>query len=295
VYLANQIDHYHNTFFMSRKKKIDSKEAGLEIGLHIFKFFFKSEYLHYGLFTEGMEADIQLLAQAQEKYAEMIISHIPAGVKTILDVGCGSGRMAEKMLGKGYQVDCVSPGILLTDYVREKLGNRSEIFNCRFQDLQTSKRYDLILFSESFQYMPFHDSLGGAAKLLNKNGYLIICDFFKTNAPGKSLLGGGLPYDEWLQEKEKYPFTILKEQDITRETSKTIDIVNAFSREVLLPVWRIAFLLAEDRFPLIMKFIKWKYRKKLSKIENKHLSGQRNGENFIKYKKYMFYLMQKKD
>jgi cyclopropane fatty-acyl-phospholipid synthase-like methyltransferase len=280
---------------MGRKKKIDSKEAGLEIGLHLFKFFFKSEYLHYGLFTDGMKADVQNLYQAQENYTQFLLSNIPAGVKTILDVGCGSGKIAETLLNKGYKVDCVSPGNLLTKYVMNKIGSRIEMFNSRFQDVQTDKRYDMVLFSESFQYMPFKDSMSGAAKYLNKGGHVMISDFFKTDAEGKSLLGGGLPYNEWLEAKKLFPFTIIKEQDITQETSKTIDIVNELSQEVLLPTWRVVFMLAEDRFPTLMKLVKWKYKKKLDKMETKHLSGERNGANFIKYKKYMFYLMKKND
>jgi len=196
---------------MARKKTIDSKEAGLEIGLHLFKFFFKSEYLHYGLFTDGMAADVDNLAKAQENYTQFLLSNIPAGIKTILDVGCGSGKIAETLLNKGYKVDCVSPGTLLTKYVVDKIGGRIEMFNCRFQDLQTDKRYDMVLFSESFQYMPFQDSMAGAAKYLNKGGHVMISDFFKTDAPGKSLLGGGLPYNEWIEAKKQMPFTIIKE------------------------------------------------------------------------------------
>jgi hypothetical protein len=36
---------------MARQKKVDSKEVALEIELLIFKFFLKTEYLHYGMFT----------------------------------------------------------------------------------------------------------------------------------------------------------------------------------------------------------------------------------------------------
>jgi hypothetical protein len=54
-------------------------------------------------------------------------------------------------------------------------------------------------------------------------------------------------------------------------------------------------MLAENRYPHLLKLVKWKFRNKIAKIENKHFSGQRTGENFKKYKKYMFYLFQKRD
>ena len=275
-----------------RKHKLDSKAVGLELGLRVYKFFLKSEYLHYGYFKDGLEADVANLKRAQENYAEMIFSGIPAGTTTILDVGCGSGKTAEELLKRGYHVDVVSPGVILTDYVRKKLEGKAEIFQCRFEDLVTDKKYDLILFSESFQYIPMDKSIPGALKLLNPGGYIIASDFFSTEREGRSKLGGGHDYQEWMKYKQSYPVKTLVENDITYETSLTIDIVNQLNAEVIHPVWISAWALAEDRFPTIVKLVRRFYRKKLHKLEDKHFTGRRNGELFRKYKKYMFYVFQ---
>lgn len=279
---------------MGRKKTVDSKEVGLEIGLHIFKFFLKTEYLHYGYFSDGLEADISNLAEAQKRYAGHLKSNIPEGTKSILDVGCGSGRFAKELMDAGYQVDAVSPGKILTKRAKELLGDTSTIFQTKFQKLETEKKYDLILFSESFQYIPLDESVPKALSLLNTGGYIMICDFFKTDPEKKSKLGGGHDFNAFLEQLTKYPLEIIKEEDITKETSPTIDLVNQFSKEVLYPSYTLGFLLAEDRFPFLTKLVKWKYRKKLEKIEKKHFSGERSGENFKKYKKYMFYLLKVK-
>lgn len=276
---------------MGKVKKVDSKEVGLEIGLHFFKFFCKSEYLHYGFF-EGIETDIQNLAKAQEKYAELLISNIPEGVKTILDVGCGSGRMARTLLEKGYQVDCVSPGTLLTNYVRDTLGNRIELYNCKFEDLKTTKKYDLVMFCESFQYIPIDRSIPGAIDILKPGGFILVSDFFQTDEPGKSPIGGGHKFKEWEEKKAIFKIDPIRERDITKETAPTLDLVNQMTMELVYPIWNVVFRLAEDRFPWALKFFKWKYKKKLAKLENKHFQGQRSGVNFSRYKKYMFYLFQ---
>ncbi|MFH1297922.1 MAG: class I SAM-dependent methyltransferase [Bacteroidota bacterium] len=247
--------------------------------------------MHYGLF-EGIEIDIQHLAQAQENYAQFLFSTIPDGVKTILDVGCGSGRMAHTLLEKGYQVDCVSPGTLLTNYVKETIGNRIELYNCKFEELKTTKKYDLVMFSESFQYIPMDRSIPGALDVLNPGGFIIVSDFFQTDEPGKSPMGGGHKFTEWGKKKAKFNLKQLKERDITKETAPTFDLVNQMTMEFLYPIWNVVFKLAEDRFPWVIKFIRWKYKKKLSKMENKHFQGQRTGANFARYKKYMFYLFQ---
>ncbi len=278
---------------MGRRKKVNSKEAGLEIGLHFFKFFLKSEHLHYGYFKD-LEIDITNLAIAQQQYAEYLIDLIPNGVRSILDVGCGSGKLAEMLIQKGYEVDAVAPGNQLSSYAKNKLGDHVELFNSRFEDLSTDKKYDLILFSESFQYIPIKEALDGAIHHMHDEAYVLIADFFKTDPNGESLLGGGHDFSDWMKELTSYPFDIRKEEDITEHTAPTIDLVQELSNEVLKPSWKVIFDLAEDRFPLALKFLKWKYKNKLDKLEKKHFTGQRTGANFKKYKKYMLYILQKK-
>lgn len=272
-------------------RKVDSKEVGLEIGLLVFKYFLDTEYLHYGLFNNGLAPEVRNITQAQINYAEFLKSNIPAGVKSILDVGCGSGRFALELLNSGYTVDCVSPGTILTDHVRSLVGGRSEIFNAKFEDVVTTKKYDMILFSESFQYIPMDKSFTNALAFLNPGGHIMICDFFKTDPENKSLLGGGHKFDEYLDVVKKYPVTTVKEQDITRETSPTVDLANKLTMEVAFPAYKLVFMLVEDRFALLAKLARRFYKKKLDKLETKNFSGKRTGENFLKYKKYMFYLL----
>jgi len=133
--------------------KVELKEVGLDIGLAFARHFYKTDYLHYGYWPEALSVDPANVLEAQENYANLLLKHIPDGVNSILDVGCGSGKFSEKLLDAGYSVDCVSPSPNLTKHVRERLGERVEIFECRYEDLKTKKYYDLILCSESFQYL----------------------------------------------------------------------------------------------------------------------------------------------
>lgn len=279
-------------FKKKKNRKIDSKEVGLEAGLMILNFFLKTEYLHYGYFINGLEADVTNLKKAHENYTEMLMSHIPAGTKTILDVGCGSGKTAQVLSLKGYQVDCVSPGQLLTSYARKITPEQVQFYQCKFENIITAKKYDLILFSESFQYIPMDKSILNAKRLLNGGGYIMVSDFFNNDPEHKSKLGGGHDYAEWLQFKDSYGIKTLVENDITAETAPTISIGDQFYSEVLGTVWSSVWALVEDKFPLVVKLVRRIYRKKIAKLEKTHFSGEINGENFIKYKKYMFYLFQ---
>src|SRR5947207_1458926 len=98
--------------------------------------------LHYGYWPEGLPPVPQNLAQAQAHYTDFLVSHIPAGVKSVLDVGCGAGNTARKLLERGFTVDCVSPNGVLTGVAKQVLQGRGDIFETRFQDLQTERRYE---------------------------------------------------------------------------------------------------------------------------------------------------------
>src|SRR5690606_11221288 len=69
------------------------------------KFFLDitgTDYLHFGMWEPGDPLELEYLQAAQERYAEHLLSLIPKGVRSILDVGCGVGGNARKMAERGY-------------------------------------------------------------------------------------------------------------------------------------------------------------------------------------------------
>ena len=187
-------------------RKVELKEIGLDIGLAFSKHFYKTDYLHYGYWPEDLSVEPSNVFQAQENYANYLLKNIPEGVNSVLDVGCGSGKFAEKLIENGYLVDCVSPSSNLSKHVRNRLGNRSVIFETRFEDLETEKCYDLILCSESFQYLLLEEAISKIKKLLNSEGYLLICDFFKRDVPGESPVSGGHRIKRFFKYMDSQPF-----------------------------------------------------------------------------------------
>jgi len=274
-------------------KKCVSREIGLGIGAIFGKYFLKTQHLHYGYWTSELEIDIANLHIAQENYAQFLVSHIPDGVKTILDVGCGFGETAKKLLDMGYQVDCVSPSPFLSKQARELLGNASYIFECYYEQLQTENRYDLILFSESFQYIDIEEAIEKTLGFLNQGGYVLICDFFKKESPYKSPLSGGHPLTRFYNIVSEYPLESVKDLDITEGMAPTLDIANDMFKEVIEPTANLSQQLLENRYPFMSKFVKWVYRKKINKINEKYFTGERTGENFKKFKSYRLLLYKK--
>jgi SAM-dependent methyltransferase len=276
------------------KKDIDTREIGLEVGLILGKYLFHTEDLHYGLWTDGLEVDVSNMAQAQKNHSDLIVSKIPEGVKTILDVGCGVGAFAERLISEGYQVDGVSPSAMFARRARERLGDRAEIFECIYEDLDTEKRYDLVLFSESFQYVKLMPALEKTIELLNHGGHLLICDFFKIPAEGKSALGGGHKLHKFYDRISRYPFEKIEDMDITKETAPNLDLVDDFLKNVGKPVWDLVFDNLDRGYPRINRLVRWRYKRRIDKLEFKYFSGQRNGDEFKRFKSYRLLLYRKK-
>ena len=278
---------------MKKQKKVNSREIGLEIGLIVGTHFLNTEHLHYGYWTSDLNIDLFNLPQAQEDYSNFIISHIPDRAKTILDVGCGIGRFALKLINIGYRVDCVSPSSVLTEHTHNLLADKSHIFECSFEKLETEKRYDVILFSESFQYVNLEKAIQNSIKFLNDNGYLLICDFFKTDAEGKSSIGGGHKLIRFYDIISQYPLKLVKDIDITKETAPNLDIVDDLLTNVGLPIWNLLIQFFSTNYRFIFKFVQWKYNKKIEKINRKYFGGARNADNFEIFKSYRLFLYKK--
>jgi SAM-dependent methyltransferase len=278
---------------VSRTKRKVSREIGLELASLCSKYFLKSEHLHYGYWTGDLQVDVANLHVAQENYVNFLISHIPDGVRKILDVGCGTGQIARKLVDVGYQVDCVSPSPFLSNQARELLGSASCIFECVYEQLQTENRYDLILFGESFQYIDPEQAVKKTLAFLNQGGYLLICDIFKKETSGESTLPGGHPLTMFYNIVSECPLEPVKDLDITEQTAPTLDIVNDVFEQVVEPSVNLTQRLLDNRYPFMSKFLKWFYRKKIEKINRKYFTGEKTGENFRKFKSYRLLLYKK--
>ncbi len=273
--------------------KVDSKEVGLVAGLNVLHFFLGTRDLHYGLWQDDLEVCVQNMPVAQKRYSEFLISHIPDGVRRILDVGCGAGGLASELLERGFEVEGVSPSPLLTEAAQQQAGEAFRIHQGRFEDVEfaADDKFDLVKFSESFQYISLDSVLENAKKRLDPGGYVLICDFFKTGVPGKSVIGGGHPLKKFDQALQQSGLEVLEDIDITRETAPNLDIVDQMGRELFYPTIKLIGYAFDSNHPWLARLFRWKYRRKIDKIQRKYLSGERNGENFARHKVYRLLLL----
>ena len=279
---------------VSKKTQVSSQKIGLDIGLVIGRFFMGSEDLHYGYWPNGKDASVQNFAHAQDSHSKLIMDHIPEKTNSILDVGGGSGNLALKLLDNGYSVDCVIPSEFLAEQAKAKLGNESVIHICGFEQIPTTKTYDLIIFSESFQYVKMDESLHKVGDIISSVGHLLICDFFRRDVPGKSPMGGGHSWQGFKDTISTLPFQQVTDLDISEETAPTIDLLDQFCQDVLMPISEMSGSYLQYKYPYLTKLLNWKLKKRIEKIRRTYLSGELNGDSFKKFKTYRLLLYKRK-
>lgn len=272
--------------------KTKMNEVGLEIGLILGKQLLNTEYLHYGYWTET--PTLAGFPAAQIRYADFLAQHIPAGVKTILDVGCGTGKLAAKLAEMGYEIECISPSPFLSRYARSLLPKGVPVHEYYFQDFPIRRTYDLVLFSESFQYIPLDIVLAQSERCLNPNGHILVCDFFKTGATGQSYHSGGHHLDRFYAKVDDLGLRAEVDLDITPYTSPTLDLYNQFLTDTGAPIFHLLLDTCRTNWPWLAKLIEWKFQKKITKMERKYFSGLKSGENFATFKSYRLIVLGRK-
>lgn len=283
------------------REKMDTRELGLILGQQILNV----DDLHYGYWNDELELSFANLPEAQRRYTEKLLEAFPPASDTrrVLDVGCGTGNTMAALIQRGYRVDGMIPSASLARIVRERLSalsspggaeNDAQVFECKLEEFDTtahSRKYDVILFSESFQYMAMEESFPVLERILLPGGRIIICDFFRTvhdqdGAAGDHAISGGHPLKEFHEQVERRGYRIEMDRDITKHMSPNFKLVNDLLMLKTKPVLETCSLYLGSRYPRSWRFLKWVFRKRWKKLDYKYLSGLRSPETFEKYKSY---------
>ncbi|MEH2394378.1 MAG: methyltransferase domain-containing protein [Nostoc sp.] len=215
-----------------------------------------SSYLHYGYWeplpTAGEELTVTRLRAAQVAYAAKLLSFIPEDTKTVLDVGCGIGGNAAYLCSRGFTVEGLAPDVLQQEKFIKNTNSQVPFYLTRFEDFHTSHSYDLVLFSESSQYIAADDLAQGAARLLSSGGYLLIADMMRSDAGYRQGIFSNCHVVSELQAALiKAGFKLIKTEDISSQIAPTIDLgVDNFRTFGLTTIKYIADIVAIALPPL---------------------------------------------
>lgn len=245
------------------------------------------ERLHYGIWLQDDELSIEKLKKAQERYENYLIENIPDGVKSILDVGCGTGILTKKLIDLGYNVEGLSPDINQKRIFTENIN--AAFHHLAFEDFSETDRYDCLIMSESAQYINIEKIFENSKRALKKSGYLMICDYFVLKNASGELSKSGHDYEVFMNYIKNSDFTIVLENDITESITKTLDIGMDFVERIFKGL-DIGTEKLRERHPHISRFLLWLFKGKIEKLEKQIQLLDSN--EFKKNKTYRFILMQ---
>ena len=269
-----------------RRERLAWQHVGLVAGFLAGRHFVGLNDLHYGYWLDGVEPCLKNLADAQEEYSKFLLSHIPVGVTRILDVGCGAGGLASKLIARGHKVDCVSPSSFLNEQAKNLLGDGAQLYECRYEDFQPAGQYDAIVFCESFQYVDTKRAGELVASQLQCGGSLVICDFFRLPSSEASPIGGGHPLNDFQERFSALPLRLIEDIDITSRAAPTFSVIDKVYSEVLEPIWHEVDVAFAATHPIWSRCVNTLFKKRITKVEQKYFAHRQSAECFKKFKTY---------
>ena len=290
---------------MRESEKMTSRELGLVLAQQLLDV----QDLHFGLWDPTLPVSMSNFGLAQQRYTDLLLEHVTGlladrTAPRILDIGCGTGHMLEQLVVRGYAADAVNPSPYLNRQVKARFSRQAAaaptLFESTFEDIpytESQGRYDLLLCSESFQYIPMPGFFEKAPGLLRSGGYVVICDFFKTDAHGDGAEGdrsfsGGHVLGQFYELLHDSQFNKLQDDDLTPRMSPNMDLLDEWLTQRLAPAAASIDRYLHDQYPRSRKVLKWLARRKLAKLRYKYLSGHRNAAMFQKYKTYRLLVLQ---
>ena len=210
------------------------------------------DHLHYGLW-DGEALGVAGLESAQERYTQTLLAWIPPGVRSILDVGAGTGATARRLRDEGFEVEGLSPD----PYQQELFARRVDrpFHLGRFQEFEPAKTYDLVLMSESSQYI-WLDSLFPAVRRACPAGHLLVADYF-TVGEDDGEKQSGHPLDAYLAAAEAAGLELLRQEDVTEATAPTLELASLWQDRYLDPSLTMLGEHLASKYPRLSRVGRW--------------------------------------
>lgn len=171
-------------------------------------------YLHYGIFDRESEP----LIEAQERSTSMLLDRLPAAPARILDAGSGIGTTLSRLTRLGYEVTGITPDAQQVAFIRARYGESVRILEERFETLADERRFDVVLFQESSQYIDSDALFAKAAQLTRR---VLVLDEFAMSSVGHLR-----PWSSFTEAAARHGFIAEEQLDLTARAAPTIDYFN---------------------------------------------------------------------
>jgi SAM-dependent methyltransferase len=232
--------------------------------LKFFRDVLGLECLHFGYFEDTAAAPtLETLRVAQERYVGKLVELFPAGAHSVLDVGAGTGEVARMLAAKGYAVQSVSPDAYQREVFTRK--NPGIPFHAStFEDLAIGGSFDVILMSESCQYLRLDRTFQQCRRLLARGGAVVVSDYFRIYR--MRYYRTTHVWEDFVAAARRGGFRILQDVDVTANVLPTLRLGAQLYRRYALPAIEVLAGYASDRMPQIAWLVRVLFGRALRKV-----------------------------
>ena len=229
------------------------------------------EHLHYGIWEADDELTLANLKAAQDRYQQAILDLLPPAPARILDVGCGTGELSKEMKARGYEVEGLSPDINHVDSYAEKVGR--PFHHCLFEDFVPDKPYDVVIMSESCQYIALDKLFTVLEACMTDNAVWVVVDYFVLDGAEGVMAKSGHTYTGFQRAVSASSLTLDYDRDITDATLKTLDFgADLISRgELAMSMLKQRIDQRSRALSAVVKLILWLARKEIKKLDENRI------------------------
>ena len=276
-------------------RELDTHKAALDPMHLMYDNVLKSGYLHFGYWPVGdrpVEGLLDGFCAAQERFANELLSCLPSGQHRVLDVGAGMGRLSDELTKRGHSVTAITPSSVQAAHIAK---HYPAVIVTRgyFQDVGLTlppRSYDLIIFSESFRYMPLDRVLQLFDRLLSGTGRVLIGDWFtqyaQSNKPGHD--HNEAVFREAIRQQG---WTILSERDVTQNVLPTLTLGRDILCRLYLPLAGLVLTKFAQKWPRLYRvclprMVRWVDQKLLPQ-----LTGRFEPAVFASNYRYLFLVL----
>jgi len=174
-------------------------------------------YLHYGLF----EREDESIGVAQQRSTDLLLARLPPPPGRLLEVGVGLGTTFARLRRLGYDAEGITPDPTQIAIAQSRFAGELPLHAIGLESFETSRRYDIVLFQESAQYVDSAVLFGKVAALSAPGASLIVLDEFALRPVDRPDALHRL--DRFLAAAQSQAFRLEEEIDLSRKAAPTID------------------------------------------------------------------------
>jgi MPBQ/MSBQ methyltransferase len=219
--------------------------------------------LHYGWFAEPVSVGdgLEELRRGQAAFTAEVVKLVPPEAKRVLDVGTGRGETARALGANGAEVVTLSPDRNQGRWLAREPHPKVAFVPSRFEDFdsRTGAAFDVVVFSESSNYVAMDNLLAHSAALTGPQGSLVIAAPFlrrKSSAVYQDMH----PLSELYARLEQSPWRLRKELDFTENVAPTLRIGRRLLQRRVVPSARAIDGYLAEHGPLPLRMLGWLFR-----------------------------------